>query len=264
MNTEPSPKPTTSQLSLSGSSLGDSLRRLAGAIHSLGALDNEELNAASTRLSGQKSPAPFLREQQPLQELLSSLALRVEALHQARREILENREELRRAPLSTEPQRIRLDHITVVTKLSKVDYDIQNRRVSYNELLQQYRQEGVNWEDIVASHLRQQEALLRLKSLLPNARFISRDESRVAALDHSDLVIAFGGDDHFKHVSHSVTTGFMLGVNSDPATSVAALTSTTTSGLSSILRKLEDGVFMVEEWTRLETSVNGKPLSRAC
>jgi NAD kinase len=165
-----------------------------------------------------------------------------------------------RSPYREEPARITLDRIIVVSKQSKLEWDQQHLGVSRADLLEHYRREGINGEAIVQSHERQQQALRVVSSYLQPNQIVTRDQITPELAAKAELVIAIGGDNHLQYVSHFVRDGFFFGINSDPLKSEGALMQHAASDFPRLLSLFERGEFEVEEWTRLEAQVNGKPL----
>lgn len=229
------------------------LLELRFELQSFGILDAEDLAAASP-------------EQLPDSGMLSSLTTQLRDLSAVRRGYFDSLKETERGPLSHEPQRLSYDQILVVSKFSKVEFDLRQRKVSMETLLEQYQQEGVDIERIVSSHEIQLEALEQLKRIIPGAKFIDRDEAEhnPQMVKESALVVALGGDDNLKFISRMVEDGFLLGINSDPAFSQGALTYDTVKTFAETVERLRSGEFRIQEWPRLEVSVNGSTLPPAC
>lgn len=160
-------------------------------------------------------------------------------------------------PAKASPK-IDLSRIRIVPKLSKVDWDMKCLGLSYDQVVEKYRQEGSNVDTIIASHQTQQESLSKLRQIFDASQFIERDALDTSIDDDADLVVAFGGDNHFTYVSHFVKKALILGVNSDPQRSDGALTSISAVDLERALQAIAAGEYDIEEWTRLEATVNGK------
>lgn len=110
---------------------------------------------------------------------------------------------------------------------------------------------------VFAAHERQIANLEDLRAALPDARYIQREE--LPYLDHSgyDLLVSFGGDNHFVHVSHYLASGrAILGLNSDPETSTGALLYFNPKDFLKAIPQLSDAsttlkTLQLEEWTRI-------------
>lgn len=172
--------------------------------------------------------------------------------------------EARRQVLPTEPQRIDTSRILISVKQSKLDWDMATLGASRNSVIASYRREGVDIEKIMASHNAQKRVVNQLSAYFAPEQILERNQLTTEKLANYDLVIAVGGDDHFKYVSHFVKDKFIIGLNSDPARSEGAITSIRIEDLPRLLSKLEQGEFLVEEWPRLEVEVNGQLLPPAC
>src|SRR3989344_423421 len=114
--------------------------------------------------------------------------------------------------------------IAIVTKMTKVEYDMKRLKLSYGQLIAFYKREGVNWQRITESNDRQMAGLEKLKKIFPNARIIKREELSKEKLKDFKLIISYGGDNHFQYVTHFVDDQLILGMNSDPKRSEGALT----------------------------------------
>ncbi len=159
---------------------------------------------------------------------------------------------------------IMTEDILVVTKLSKVEYDMQKYGLSEKELLGLYNEGGEDPERIFESHRRQSEGRRTLASLFSPDQIVSREAVTSQLADRAGLVIAFGGDNHFQHVSHFITGDTpLLGVNSDPLTSHGALLQDDASRVAEVLRALSKAEYLLEPWTRLTLSVDGKEYPQA-
>jgi len=147
--------------------------------------------------------------------------------------------------------------IAIVTKMTKVEYDMKRLKLSYGQLIAFYKREGVNWQRITESNDRQMAGLEKLKKIFPNARIIKREELSKEKLKDFKLIISYGGDNHFQYVTHFVDDQLILGMNSDPKRSEGALTCVSVDYLDDRDNILNED-FKMEDWTRLEVSINGK------
>ncbi len=159
--------------------------------------------------------------------------------------------------------RISREDILAVTKLSKVEFDMQRLKVDEAKLRELYEGGGENPERIFSSHRRQLLAKAALSEELPAENIIARDEITSRRAKEAKLVIAFGGDNHFQHVSHFLDGTPLLGINSDPESSHGGLLSRNAAAVHKIFKELEMGKCLLEPWTRLALKVNGKSLPLA-
>ncbi|MCR9144643.1 MAG: hypothetical protein NXI24_20560 [bacterium] len=80
------------------------------------------------------------------------------------------------------------------------------------------------YERVFQAHERQIRNLESLRNALPDARYVQREELPYLENGDYDLLISFGGDNHFVHVSHYLSSNrAILGLNSDPESSTGAL-----------------------------------------
>jgi len=151
-------------------------------------------------------------------------------------------------------------NILVVSKTSKYEWDMRRLKLDGKDLLRFYKKGNLDANKIIQSHKRQKEGLSKLKSLMPQSIFITRDELTKHIVKNSELVVSFGGDNHFLYVSHFVEDVPILGINSDPELSEGALTSVTAEGFEKYFSDLLEEDFKIEKWTRLNIYVNGEEL----
>jgi len=156
--------------------------------------------------------------------------------------------------------------IIIVPKMSKFEYDIHRLNLNQEQMINQYKKEKVDVEKIIQSHERQHNNLNVLKDRIPQATIISREHMNREHANNADLVIPFGGDNHFQYVSHFLDKTTILGVNSDPFLSEGALTSIRSDKIDEAIERIKSGNFTIENWTRLqvwlnETKVNNYAIS---
>ncbi|MCB0334551.1 MAG: hypothetical protein KDD55_13695, partial [Bdellovibrionales bacterium] len=132
------------------------------------------------------------------------------------------------------------------------------------ELLRLYSEGGEDPAKIFESHKRQAQARRDLTDLIPPEQIVSRDDITSELLSSAGLVIAFGGDNHFQHVSHFINDDTpILGINSDPLTSHGALLQGSASEIAQVVRAFSQGEYLLEPWTRLTLTVDGIPYPQA-
>ncbi|MBI5697083.1 MAG: NAD(+)/NADH kinase, partial [Thaumarchaeota archaeon] len=148
-------------------------------------------------------------------------------------------------------------------KVSAYEIDMNRYRLTHDELIAQYRRDGVNPQKIVSSHERHKQSIKELKKFFGERQFVPRDSLTRNIAAESDLVIALGGDDHFQYVSHFVDDTPIMGVNSDPLSSEGMLNYFTAANFGRIARRLAQDDFKVEHWMRLEARLNGAKLPLA-
>ncbi len=163
--------------------------------------------------------------------------------------------EIRRKPTMLEPEKIRLDQILVVSKESKLEYDQRRLQISEDQLLKRYQEQGLSVDRILGSHQRQQTSLQNLSQILSPDQIINRNDISYQQVQKAKLVIALGGDNHFQFVAQFMEDGFIVGVNSDPQLSEGALTYYRSDQFEEILKSIITGDYLIEDWTRLEASL---------
>ncbi len=119
------------------------------------------------------------------------------------------------------------ERIFVVVKRTKWERDrvrYGSARTAKKIYSRQSNQQHNAYERVYQAHERQIRNLDALRAALPDARYIQREELPYLENGGYDLMISFGGDNHFVHVSHYVPAGRpILGLNSDPQSSTGAL-----------------------------------------
>jgi NAD kinase len=162
------------------------------------------------------------------------------------------------SPRSPSPP-IERHEILVVSKMSRFEREKLAQSLSDDALLERYNALGESGLRILAAHLHNQEAIATCSQELDPKQVVALE-----ALDAPDIrsrckvVIALGGDDFFKLVSHRAPQGLpILGVNSDPSSSVGALLPITIEQLPETLQKLEAGDYRIEEWSKLALKIDG-------
>ena len=156
-----------------------------------------------------------------------------------------------------------VDKIVIARKWSLFEYDMHSHDgVSEKELREKYRQMGIE-ERLISSHERQLSSIEKIKTELDNPQIITGPILTKRALKKADVVIALGGDNYFQYVSHFIDRQMLIGVNSDTEKSEGALLPFTPDTLISFLPDLMKGNYSVEEWTRLQSILNGRKLPLA-
>lgn len=151
------------------------------------------------------------------------------------------------------------DQIIVVSKMSRFEREQLETKLSDDDLVARYNSLGESGLRILGAHLRHKQALTLCAAELGSEQIISLEQlERTEILSRCKVIIALGGDDFFKLLSHRAPSDLpILGVNSDPASSVGALLPITIERLPDALHRLETGDYRVEEWTKLALTVDG-------
>jgi hypothetical protein len=149
--------------------------------------------------------------------------------------------------------------------MSRFEREKLDTGLSEQELIDRYTSRGESGLRILAAHLHHTEALALCAREIPKGQIISLNELEGSKIPpHIKVIIALGGDDFFKLVNHCAPHELsILGVNSDPTSSVGALLPVTIEGLADALTLLERGEYRVEPWTRLALSIDGVPYGSA-
>lgn len=148
----------------------------------------------------------------------------------------------------------------IVPKLTLVEWEMRNSKVSMEELVGQWKADGLDTEKIVASHFRQKENINELAKAL-NVPVIHRDDFNEDVAKRYDVIFSPGGDNHLQYVARFVTGDqLVVGVNSDPETSKGGILSFKPEHIDYLRDCLENNSFKTEEWTRLQAVLNGEKL----
>lgn len=159
---------------------------------------------------------------------------------------------------------IELDSMAIVTKLSKVQFDLKRLRVTEEELFNHYITEGEDIDRVFSSHRAQKQFADELRVAFPNIQFIDRDELASTNIEEKELIIAVGGDGHFEHVSHYISNEkLILGVNNDPENSYGAYLSVTKDNAVDAILRVAKGHYAINKLTRLEVKIGDKVLPPA-
>jgi NAD+ kinase len=145
-----------------------------------------------------------------------------------------------------------MKRIVVAIKRSKWERDLM-RYISPEAVRHLYQLQNDAFDRIYASHLRQQQSLNIIKSILKDAAYAFREDLTHLDFKQFHTIIALGGDNHFIHISHYAHEHNMIGINSDLDTSVGALLPFTTD---SFVKKTGDQPlsperYITEQWTRI-------------
>jgi hypothetical protein len=147
-----------------------------------------------------------------------------------------------------------MQKVIVVPKLSMVEVDLHRYGLTEEELMRKYAADQKDVERIFESHYAQKAAVELLKERFPDGICYREGFNRHVA-QSADLVIAAGGDDHFKYVTHYLNGTPILGLNTDPKRSRGELLE---DNVKEALAKLEKGEFEIKQETRIEALLNGK------
>lgn len=157
---------------------------------------------------------------------------------------------------------MKLDRVVLAPKLTGLEYDTHRYNRTQAEMLELYRARNLDAASILASHERQKSCLDRVARIFPRAAVVHRYQLSKEATRGADLVIALGGDNHFIFVAH-YTEGPLLGLNSDPLGSEGVLLGFSSSDLDGLVRALEHDAIEIEEWPRIRTILDGRPIEPA-
>lgn len=176
--------------------------------------------------------------------------------------------ELERPPQQGEMQAITLADCLVLSKMSKRDWDMRQAGCTEEELVNRYRAQGLKEDRIQRILTSHQEQVRSLELIEQQFKDAGVSEQRVFILDnlpHEEaqrlvdrypMIMALGGDDSAKAVSHLIGADklFCL-INSDAGTSTGGLISFSRDDMPALFTALAEGNFLIQEWPRLEVEV---------
>ena len=115
------------------------------------------------------------------------------------------------------------------------------------------------YERIFNAHKRQMRNFINIKNSFSRIQFVEIEDLEEIDLQKVKLLVSFGGDNHFIHVSQFVDKQIILGVNSDVQSSTGALLYFDTRKFIASMHKLFEeketfsrSDFFIEKWTRVE------------
>lgn len=160
-----------------------------------------------------------------------------------------------------------MERLLIVVKRTKWERDLV-RYGSARTAKKVYARQNHAYDRVHDSHKRQISALDRIKKELPAARFLYREELPFVDPADFDLVVSFGGDNHFVYVSHFAEGRPLLGLNSDPDSSTGALLYFNPEEfLQQIPRASDPQALELETWSRIRCSIDypdGRILDAGC
>ncbi len=148
-----------------------------------------------------------------------------------------------------------LSNVIIAPKLSRVQMDMVRYGVDEKGLRKIYTKRG-NAEQIFSNHTEHMRALDFLEKKIPGS-LVSRDNFNESIASKASLVIAAGGDDHFKFISHFLKKTPILGLNTNPKSSKGELLE---KNIHAAIKNLESGKFRIIPETRIDAAVNGRRL----
>lgn len=153
--------------------------------------------------------------------------------------------------------------VLICPKVSKYEWDLHKYRLSHLELIEKYKRERVDYNNILLSHERQVKSRKLVKHIFKNAKIVNRENLTREEIKNVDITISLGGDNHFQYVSHFIDNEYIFGINSDPLVSEGVLLSCNTDTLNVIKKQCDKGNYEIEKWTRLDVYINNEFVSRA-
>ncbi len=153
----------------------------------------------------------------------------------------------------------------VINKHSKYEFERKTLNLSHDELTAKYQKERANLNAIMQGHEHQLAIREQMQNFMPNATFRMMDEINKIITGY-DLVIVLGGDNSTTKVSNHIEDTPIIGVNSDPDRSVGHLTRWAMHDKHDVMdfiEMLDFHKYEIEEWQRLEATLDGKLITRA-
>lgn len=154
----------------------------------------------------------------------------------------------------------------VIFKHSKYEWERKTLNLTHEELIEKYSSEYANVDAIIKAHDHQLLVRNFMMRCLCNATFKMMYEINKPIDKRFDLVIIVGGDNSFTKVSHYVGSMPVLGVNSDPSRSNGCMLRWSMRDENDAIefsKMLDLHKFDVEEWPRIETTLDGNLITPA-
>lgn len=155
--------------------------------------------------------------------------------------------------------------ILIVAKHSKYEWEKKRLSLNHQGIMEKYAGEHANVEAILEAHEYQLKVRNLFDEVMPHA-YMTMMDMLDGTIEGYDLVIVLGGDNSFTYVSHYVGNIPILGVNSDPKRSEGYITQWAIEedqDVFDLVECLDFDHLNVEDWARLEVTVNGKILPPA-
>ena len=156
-----------------------------------------------------------------------------------------------------EQERIDPKKIVIARRWTKLEYDANVQGVSVESLLREYEKVGLR-EKMLESHERQLETFRELHEFLGKPHFTVGEDMKRSDFSGADLTVIQGGDGHGSFTSHFLEKEKTIFVVSDKVLSKAALYDFDLDSFKQIYDCLLRGEYTVEEWTRVQSILNGK------
>tara|TARA_Y100000310_G_C20642776_1_gene794906 strand:- start:341 stop:1228 length:888 start_codon:yes stop_codon:yes gene_type:complete len=147
-----------------------------------------------------------------------------------------------------------LSKAVIIPKLTVVQLDMNGYVLDKTGLVKKYEHDKKDVNKLFGSHERQLKSIELLKKRFPN-QILYREAFNKEVANNASIVIAAGGDDHLKYVSHYVTNTPLIGLNTDPLKSRGGLLE---DNIEKALVALEDNKFEIVDETRIDALINGK------
>lgn len=154
-----------------------------------------------------------------------------------------------------------LSEVVIARKLSILEYDMKRYRLNEQEVLKKYQQMGADKERIINSHQRQLKSLQLVKKYLPQSPIIVGKVVDPKIFKKTEVVVCLGGDNYFQYIASFLSKQLIVGVNADSKESEGSILYFDAPSLGSLISRLYRGDYQVEEWTRLQSTVNERKLT---
>jgi len=136
----------------------------------------------------------------------------------------------------------------IVSKSSKLEWDCLNNKVSKDDMIESYVDDGINVSPIMDSHKEQLMVRESVRNSIKSADFCMMHELSEDNISGHDLIISCSGDNGLSYISKYLSAGQVIApINSSPTYSSGILTRWDYRDISKLLH----GDYRVEGWTRL-------------
>lgn len=168
---------------------------------------------------------------------------------------------------------MRLEEIAIIKRITPIDFELREYRLkSIEELANKYRADGKS-EEMAIKMIADKEYKSKaqkefLKELTEKYGFSAQQIYRIdenslkEKIQDYKAVISFGGDDTQTRVSHIIDGIPLIGLRADDK-SLGKTLYYNRDNFCKALEKIKNNEYEIEEWPRLEATVNGKRFAQA-
>jgi hypothetical protein len=154
--------------------------------------------------------------------------------------------------------------VVLAPKLSKVEWDMSQLKLSHSGLISFYRDTEHKTEEEIAritdSHKRQKDTIYAYQRAFPDAAVLYGNDFPRLMPPKTTTIIALGGDNHGQGVARWVAQQLLVLVNTDPVLSHGGLLNRDINDAEKTREILEQNTYNESHWTRLQVELDGNKL----